>query len=103
MPRIQPPVIASHSSLRSTTGYAACTKRMPPTCDELAAPNNRASRRRFMGSIVALFVSCSLLLSGQTNGGELRLKVTDPSGLAVKTSVEIISEANQYRRVLTTD
>jgi hypothetical protein len=56
-----------------------------------------------MGSIVALFVSCSLLLSGQTNGGELRLKVTDPSGLAVKTSVEIISEANQYRRVLTTD
>jgi len=29
--------------------------------------------------------------------------VTDPSGLAVKTSIQIISEANQYRRLLSTD
>jgi hypothetical protein len=60
-------------------------------------------RRRFIGSVVVLLVSCSLLVSGQTNDGELRLKVADPSGLAVKASVEIISEANQYRRILTTD
>jgi len=40
---------------------------------------------------------------GQTNRGELRLKVTDPSGLGVKTTVEIISEANQYRNALATD
>jgi len=29
--------------------------------------------------------------------------VTDPSGLAVKTAIRVISEANQYRRVLSTD
>jgi hypothetical protein len=42
-------------------------------------------------------------LFGQRNSGELRLKVVDPAGLAVKTSVQIISEANQYRNTLTTD
>jgi hypothetical protein len=42
-------------------------------------------------------------LFGQRNSGELRLKVVDPSGLAVKTSVQITSEANQYRNTLTTD
>jgi hypothetical protein len=56
-----------------------------------------------MGKVVTFFFSCSLLLSGQSNSGELRLRVTDPSGLAVKTSVQVISEANQYRRSLSTD
>src|ERR1700678_3481354 len=42
-------------------------------------------------------------LFGQRNSGELRLKVVDPSGLAVKTTVQITSEANQYRNTLTTD
>jgi hypothetical protein len=42
-------------------------------------------------------------LFGQRNSGELRLKVVDPSGLAVKTTVQITSEANQYRNSLTTD
>jgi len=42
-------------------------------------------------------------LFGQRNSGELRLKVVDPSGLAVKTTVQITSEANQYRNALTTD
>lgn len=57
----------------------------------------------FMGRIVVFFFAGSLLLLGQTNTGELRLRVTDPSGLAVKTSIQIVSEANQYRRLLTTD
>jgi len=39
----------------------------------------------------------------QSNTGELRLTVTDPSGLAVKTSVELRSEANQYRYTFSTD
>ena len=39
---------------------------------------------------------------GQSNRGELRLRVTDPSDLGVKTAVQITSEANQYRNVLTT-
>jgi len=59
--------------------------------------------RAFVGKVVVLFFSFSLLLVGQTNNGELRLRVTDPSGLAVKTSIQIVSEANQYRRVLGTD
>jgi len=56
-----------------------------------------------MGKVVVFFFSCSLLLFAQSNSGELRLRVTDPSGLAVKTSIQIVSESNQYRRVLSTD
>ncbi len=48
--------------------------------------------------LVALFFVCALSLSAQTNTGELRLRVIDPSGSAVRTSVEIISEGNQYHR-----
>jgi hypothetical protein len=40
---------------------------------------------------------------GQTNNGELRLKVVDPSGLGVKATVQITSEANQYQNTLTTN
>ena len=43
-------------------------------------------------------------MNAQTNIGELRLKVTDPSGLAVaKASVTLRSEANQYENTLQTD
>jgi hypothetical protein len=56
-----------------------------------------------MRSVVVFFFSLSLLLYGQSNSGELRLKVTDQFGLAVKTPVEIMSEANEYRRTLSTD
>jgi hypothetical protein len=42
-------------------------------------------------------------LRAQTNTGELRLKVTDPSGLGVKAAVQVQSEANQYNNTLSTD
>jgi len=42
-------------------------------------------------------------LFAQSNTGELRLKVTDPTGLAAKSSVEIVSEANHYRQSSLTD
>ena len=42
-------------------------------------------------------------LFAQTNTGELRLQVTDPAGLGVKSSAEIASEANHYRQLLLTD
>jgi hypothetical protein len=45
---------------------------------------------------------CALPVYCQSNRGELRLKVIDPSGLGVKTTVVIVSEANQYRNSLTT-
>jgi hypothetical protein len=46
---------------------------------------------------------CALPIIGQNNAGELRLKVTDSSGLGVKTTVELVSEASEYRRTLATD
>ena len=52
---------------------------------------------------IIFFLFLPLVLWGQSNTGELRLKVLDPTGLAVKTSVQVTSEANQYRRVLVTD
>jgi hypothetical protein len=55
-----------------------------------------------MRRIACLIFLCALPLYGQSNRGELRLKVTDPSGLGVKTTVLIVSEANQYRTSLTT-
>jgi hypothetical protein len=42
-------------------------------------------------------------LCAQSNSGELRLKVLDPSGLGVRTAVQITSQANQYRNTLTTN
>ena len=55
-----------------------------------------------MKRFAALFFICALPLFCQSNSGELRLKVTDPSGLGVKTTVQITSEANQYRNSLAT-
>ncbi len=55
-----------------------------------------------MKRFAALFFFCALPLFCQSNSGELRLKVTDPSGLGVKTTVQIVSEANQYRNTLAT-
>jgi outer membrane cobalamin receptor len=56
-----------------------------------------------VGKTGIFFFFCAVVLFGQSNTGELRLKVTDPSGLVVKTSIRIVSEANQYKRILSTD
>jgi Outer membrane protein beta-barrel family/TonB-dependent Receptor Plug Domain len=55
-----------------------------------------------MRKLLALFFFCAWPVFCQTNSGELRLKVTDPAGLGVKTVVHIISIANQYDNVLVT-
>lgn len=55
-----------------------------------------------MRRIAGLFFLCAFPLYCQSNSGELRLRVTDPSGLAVKTTVVIVSEATQYRTSLAT-
>jgi hypothetical protein len=44
-----------------------------------------------------------LPMFGQSNTGELRLKITDPQGLALKASVELSSDASQFHRSLITD
>ncbi|HEY2014755.1 MAG TPA: carboxypeptidase-like regulatory domain-containing protein, partial [Bryobacteraceae bacterium] len=51
----------------------------------------------------ALFLLFASLLFGQNETGELRLTVTDPSGLALPSSVELASNSNQYRHTFATD
>lgn len=50
-----------------------------------------------------LLVMWAVPLCAQSNTGELRIKVTDPAGLGVKSSVQLVSEANQIRKTLLTD
>jgi len=55
---------------------------------------------------VVLFLGLVLwapVLTAQSNTGELRLKVTDPSGSGVKSSVELVCEANEFRKTFVTD
>jgi outer membrane cobalamin receptor len=52
---------------------------------------------------LALIFFCASPLLAQSNTGELRIRVTDPSGLGVKSAVELVSEANQFQKTLTTD
>jgi hypothetical protein len=56
-----------------------------------------------MTRFAAILLFCATPLFSQSNTGELRLKITDPDGLAVKTTVQIVSHANQYRSTLTTN
>jgi hypothetical protein len=56
-----------------------------------------------MKRLIAICCFFALPLFGQSNYGELHLKATDPSGLGVKTTIRITSEANQYRSALTTN
>jgi hypothetical protein len=56
-----------------------------------------------MKRVAALLLLCAFGLFAQANDGELHLKITDPSGLGVKTTVDIQSEANQYHNTLETD
>ena len=59
----------------------------------------RRFQRIFLFPVVLVLGTSAL---GQSNSGELRLKVVDPAGLGVKTNVQITSEANQYRNTLAT-
>ena len=46
---------------------------------------------------------CALSLFAQSKTGELRLRVTDPAGLGLKSFVELVSESNQFRQTFRTD
>ena len=52
--------------------------------------------------LVLIFVTATTAFA-QANSGELRVNVTDPTNLGVKATVEITSQASQYRNTLTTD
>ncbi len=53
--------------------------------------------------LLVLFLSAAFAVFAQADTGELRIHVTDPSGLGVQTKVLVVSEANGYRRTLSTD
>ena len=56
-----------------------------------------------MKRLLALFFIATSVVLAQANNGELRLKVTDPAGLAAKATVVLSSRANEYRHTFTTD
>jgi hypothetical protein len=55
-----------------------------------------------MTRYLAILFLCAAAFA-QSDDGELRLKVTDPSGLGLKSAVELVSEVNEYRGAFTTD
>ncbi|MGB6484731.1 MAG: TonB-dependent receptor [Candidatus Acidiferrales bacterium] len=59
--------------------------------------------RSAVAILVALFASHAPAVHAQANTGELRLKVTDASGLGVKAAVRLQNEASQYDNTLETD
>jgi hypothetical protein len=50
-----------------------------------------------------IFLLAALQGFSQTNVGELRLRVTDPTGLGVESSVQLVSEVNQFSDTYSTD
>jgi len=58
---------------------------------------------RFRFCVELGFLFLALPLTAQSNAGELRLKITDPSGLAVRAAVELVNEASEYRNTFLTD
>src|ERR1700733_13134852 len=55
-----------------------------------------------MKRVIIFLALCPVLLCAQSQMGELRLKVVDPGGLGVKTTVHISSQGNQYSNTLET-
>jgi TonB-dependent Receptor Plug Domain len=55
-----------------------------------------------MKRLIALVLLCASTVFCQSTSGELRLKVLDPSGIGVKATVHITSEANGYQNTLIT-
>ena len=56
-----------------------------------------------MKKFLFLFAIAVLPLFAQSNTGELHLSVKDPAGLGVKSSVELVCEANQFQQNFVTD
>src|ERR1700756_3031877 len=72
---------------------------LPSSGNRRQPARGRAKR----GRLAFLLLIVAIPSFGQSNYGELHLKVTDPSGLGVKTLVQIVSKANQYRTAQTTN
>lgn len=66
----------------------------------LFRPPFRPKSVRFLIPLAMLLLV--LPARGQTNSGELHLRVIDPHGLGLKTHVEVASNSNEYRATLQT-
>ena len=55
-----------------------------------------------MSGVVSLLLVCVIQFA-QASTGELRLTVTDASGLPLKSAVELVGESNQFRQQFDTD
>ena len=55
-----------------------------------------------MSRFAVVLLLCTMPLFSQSSSGELRLRVIDPDGLGVRTTVQIVCQANRYRNLLTT-
>src|ERR1700744_5985036 len=53
-------------------------------------------------ALIIAMVLWTFPMLAQSDIGELRLTVTDPSGSGVKSTVKLVSEASQYRYTFTT-
>ena len=56
-----------------------------------------------MKKLLTLLFLTALPAGGQVNYGELRLQLTDPSGIGVQTSVELTCAGNGYGKTFTSD
>ena len=54
-------------------------------------------------TLILVVLLWALRLLAQSTTGELRLTVTDPAGLGMKSAVELVSQGNQYRHTFVTD
>src|ERR1700723_1168421 len=54
-------------------------------------------------ALISIVLPWALPLLGQSTTGELRLTVTDPAGLGLKSTVELVSQGNEYSQTFTTD
>src|ERR1035438_323002 len=59
----------------------------------------RSPVRRFL----ALFFCCAIPLLAQSNTGELHVKIMDPGGLGLKSSVTLVCEATHFRESYDSD
>src|ERR1700742_1413134 len=65
-------------------------------------------KRPFSSIFSLLFVAvslsfCSTVALAQARQGELQLHITDSAGAALRATVHIVSQGNQYTNVLSTD
>jgi len=88
---------SGHSCPLASQGNSLEERLLSPTWQQI---NYKC--RLFMTRFAAIFFFCVVPLFCQSNSGELRLRVTDPDGLGVKTMVQIVSKGNQYRHTLAT-